>query len=154
MIQVDKDEPVREVSTLDAYVQRSLRTRRFVVSLVALFGVLGALLSALGVYGLLSYWIAIRRREIGIRMALGATAQAIAALVYSSGLRLVIAGAILGCAGALAAHRAIASQLYGVRFADPVTWIAVGAGILLAGIVACALPAWRASKTNPLDALK
>ncbi len=154
VIQVDKDEPVREVSMLDTYVQRSLRTRRFVVSLVALFGVLGALLSALGVYGLLSYWIAIRRREIGIRMALGATARAIAALVYSSGLRLVIVGAVLGCAVALAAHRAIASRLYGVHFADPVTWIAAGVAILLAGIIACALPAWRAAKTNPVDALK
>lgn len=152
--QIDKDLAVYDIKPMQEWVDHSLKTRRFVVSLVALFGVLGALLSALGVYGLLSYWIAIRRREIGIRMALGATARAIAALVYSSGLQLVIAGAILGCAGALAAHRSIASRLYGVHFADPVTWIVVDAAVLLAGILACTLPAWRAAKTNPIDVLK
>lgn len=152
--QIDKNLPVYDVKPLAEWVNHSLKTRRFVVLLVALFGVLGALLSALGVYGLLSYWIAIRRREIGIRLALGATAQAIAALVYSSGLRLVIVGAVLGCAVALVAHRSIASRLYGVHFADPLTWIAVAAGILIAGVIACALPAWRAARINPVDALK
>jgi putative ABC transport system permease protein len=151
---IDHDLPVYDIKPMQEWVDHSLKTRRFVVLLVTLFGVLGALLSALGIYGLLSYWIGIRRREIGIRMALGATARMIGALVYSSGLRLVAAGALLGCAGALAAHRAIASRLYGVRFADPVTWIAVAAGILAAGILACALPAWRAARTNPVDALK
>lgn len=152
--QIDKDRPVYDIKPLDQWVNHSLQMRRFVVFLVALFGVIGALLSALGLYGVLSYWIAVRRREIGIRMALGATGQAIAALVCSSGLRLVIPGALLGCAGAAAAHRYIASQLYGVRFDDPITWLAVAIATLLAGLVACILPAWRAARTNPVEALK
>ena len=152
--QIDKDQPVHEVSLLETYVNHSLKTRRFVVFLVTLFGIAGALLSALGVYGLLSYSIAVRRREIGIRMAIGATGRAIAALVCFSGLRLVLAGAALGCGGAWAAHRYIATQLYGVGFNDAATWIAVASGILLAGLFACALPAWRAARTNVLESLR
>jgi putative ABC transport system permease protein len=152
--QIDKDLPVYEIKLLEEWVNHSLKTRRFVVFLIAMFGVTGSLLSALGLYGVLSYWIAVRRREIGIRMALGATGQAIATLICSSGLRLVIAGAVLGCAGSVAAHRYIASQLYGVAFNDPITWLAVATGILLAGLIACVLPAWRAARTNPVDALK
>jgi ABC-type antimicrobial peptide transport system permease subunit len=87
-------------------------------------------------------------------MAVGATARDIAALICFHGLRLVIAGAVLGCAGALIAQRYIASQLYGVGFADPITWLATGLGIMLAGMFACVLPAWRAARTNPVEALK
>ena len=152
--QLDKDQPVHDVSLLEAYVNHSLKTRRFVVFLVTLFGAAGTLLSALGLYGLLSYSIAARRRELGIRMAIGATGRAIAGLVYFNGLRLLIAGAALGCAGALIAHRFIASQLYGVGFDDAATWISVGIGIVLFGLLACALPAWRAARTNPVEVLK
>jgi predicted permease len=152
--QLDKDQPVHEVSLLETYVNHSLKTRRFVVFLVTLFGAAGTLLSALGLYGLLSYSITVRRRELGIRMAIGATGRDIAALISFHGLRLVIAGAVLGCAGALIAHRFIASQLYGVRFADPITWLATGVGIVFAGMLACILPAWRAARTNPVEALK
>lgn len=152
--QIDKDQPVHEVSLLETSVNHSLKTRRFVVFLVTLFVIAGALLSALGIYGLLSYSIAVRRREIGIRMAIGATGRAIATLVCFNGLRLVLAGAALGCAGAWVAHRYIASQLYGVGFNDAATWIAVASGILLAGLFACAVPAWRAARTNVLESLR
>jgi putative ABC transport system permease protein len=152
--QVDKNQPVYEIKPLQEWVDHSLKTRRFVVFLVASFGVTGTLLSALGLYGVLSYWIAIRRRELGIRMALGANGQAIATLVCSSGLRLVITGAVFGCAGAIAAHRYLASQLYGVRFDDPVTWLAAAIGIVLIGILACILPAWRAARTNVIESLR
>lgn len=151
---IDKDQPVSDVKPMEEWVDHSLKTRRFVVFLVAAFGVTGALLSALGLYGVLSYWIAVRRREIGIRMALGATSRAIARLVCSSGLRLVGIGAVVGCAGAMAAHRYLASQLYGVRFSDPFTWLAVAGGVLLAGLFACLLPAWRAMRTNVTDSLR
>ncbi len=124
------------------------------VFLVTLFGAAGSLLSAIGLYGLLSYSIAVRRRELGIRMAIGATGRAIAALVCFGGLRLVIAGAALGCVGALIAHRFIAKQLYGVGFGDPISWLAAGVGIVLAGVLACALPAWRAARMNPAESLR
>jgi predicted permease len=152
--QIDKDEPVHEVSLLETYVNKSLKTRRFVVFLVTLFGAAGVALSALGLYGLLSYSIAVRQREIGIRMAIGASGRSIAGLICFSGLRLVIAGAALGCGGALIAHRYIASQLYGVRFYDPITWLAVASGVVMAGVLACVLPAWRAARTNPMESLR
>jgi predicted permease len=154
VMQIDKDEPVYEVTLLDTFVNRSLKTRRFVVFLVSLFGAAGALLSALGLYGLLSYSIAVRRRELGIRMAVGATGPAIAALVCFSGLRLVMIGALLGCVGAFAAHRYIASQLYGVGFGDSITWLVAASGIGLAGLFACIVPAWRAARTNVMEALR
>lgn len=154
VMQIDKDEPVYEVTLLDTFVNHSLRTRRFVVFLVTLFGVAGTLLSALGLYGLLSYSIAVRRRELGIRMAVGATGRAIGVSVCLGGLRLVIIGAALGCVGALAAHRYIASQLYGVGFSDSITWIAAACSIGLAGLLACILPAWRAARTNLMEALR
>jgi ABC-type antimicrobial peptide transport system permease subunit len=152
--QIDKDLPVYDMKPLDEWVAHSLKTRRFVVFLVTLFGVVGAALSALGLYGVLSYWVAVRRREIGIRMAIGATARSIVTLVCSSGLRLLLSGAVLGCLGVVAARRYIAGQLYGVRFEDPITWIAVAAGILIAGWPACLMPAYRAARTNPVEALK
>jgi predicted permease len=152
--QIDKDQPVHEVSLLETYVNRSLKTRRFVVFLVTLFGAAGIMLAALGLYGLLSYSIAVRRREIGIRMAIGATGRSIAGLICFSGLRLLIAGAALGCAGALVARRYIASQLYGVGFYDRVTWLAVASGVVLAGVLACVLPAWRAARTNLMESLR
>jgi putative ABC transport system permease protein len=152
--EVDKDQPVHEVSLLETYVNHSLKTRRFVVFLIALFGAAGIVLSALGLYGLLSYSIAVRRREIGIRMAIGASGRSIAGLICFGGLRLVMAGGALGCAGALAAHRYIVTQLYGVRFEDPITWLAVASGVLGAGLLACVLPAWRAARTNPMQSLR
>jgi len=152
--EIDKDQPVHEVSLLETYVNHSLKTRRFVVFLVSLFGAAGIVLAALGLYGLLSYSIAVRRREIGIRMAIGASGRAIAGLVCFSGIRLVILGSALGCAGAVAAHRYVATQLFGVGFYDTITWLAVGSGVLLAGVLACVLPAWRAARTNPMESLK
>jgi putative ABC transport system permease protein len=152
--QIDKDEPVHEVSMLETYVNHSLKTRRFAVFLVTLFGVAGIVLSALGLYGLLSYSIAVRRREIGIRMAIGASGRSIAGLICFSGLWLVIAGAALGCAGAFVAHGYIASRLYGVEFYDPITWLAVATGVALAGVLACILPAWRAARTNLMESLR
>ena len=152
--QLDKDQPVHEVSPLETYVNRSLKTRRFVVFLVMLFGVAGAVLSALGLYALLSYSIASRRREIGIRMAIGASGRSIAVLIWRSGISLVVPGIAMGCITALAVHRYIASRLYGVGFSDSVTWAAVLVGVAIVGMLACALPAWRAARMNPLDSLR
>jgi ABC-type antimicrobial peptide transport system permease subunit len=87
-------------------------------------------------------------------MAIGAPGRAIAGLVCFGGLRLVIAGAALGCAGAWAAHRSIASRLYGVGFFDRITWLTVGSGVVLAGVLACALPAWRAARSNVMESLR
>jgi putative ABC transport system permease protein len=151
---IDKDEPVYQVTPLQDYVDKSLKARRFVASLLAGFAGAGTVLAALGLYGLLSYLVALRRREVGIRMALGADRGAIARLIGGRGARLVMTGAILGSAGALGVYRYVASQLYGTNLQDGVTWIAVLCIVGVTGLAACAIPAWRASRLDPAECLR
>ncbi len=151
---LDKDQPVYDVYPLEARVDRTLRTRRFVGSLIVTFAASGTILAAVGLYGLLSYSIAFRRREIGIRVALGAHPAAIAGLVYRGGLSIVAAGLALGCAGSIVARRFLASLLYGTPFDDAATWLAVLAVLGLTSFLACALPARRATMLNPLESLR
>ena len=112
-----------------------------------------AALAALGLFGLLSYTVVSRRREIGIRMAVGASGGAIVLWVCRSGVSLMIGSVALGCAGALAASRLIASQLCGVVLGDSVTWLVVLGVVSLPGLLACALAAWRATRLDPVKSL-
>jgi putative ABC transport system permease protein len=151
---IDKDQPIYDVFPLESRIDRTLRTRRFVASLILTFAASGAILAAIALYGLLSYTIALRRRELGIRVALGADAVAIARLIYRGGFVLVAAGLALGSAGAVVARRYIANQLYGTQFTDGTTWLAVLGIITLTGILACALPALRAARLDPMESLR
>ena len=151
---IDPDEPVYDVMPLQTFVDRSVRTRRFVASLVSVFASAGITLAALGLFGLLSYMIALRRREIGIRIAVGASRQAIALLVCRGGMPLVLAGTVLGAMAAVGAQRLIASQLYGTQFEDTWTWVAVLGIVAVTGLLACAGPAWRAARVEPTKALR
>ncbi len=151
---LDKDQPIYDVLPLEARIDRSLRTRRFVVSLILTFAASGALLASLGLYGLLSYTIALRRREIGIRIALGADSGAIAWLVYRGGLALMTTGLAFGCGGALLARRFIAGQFYGTHFSDGLTWLTVLGIVILTCLLACALPARRAASLDPMESLR
>jgi putative ABC transport system permease protein len=151
---IDPDEPVYDVISLETFVDRSVKTRRFVASLTSVFASAGIGLAALGLFGLLSYMIALRRREIGIRIAVGASHQAIALLVCRSGMPLVLAGILLGAASAAGAHRLIASQLYGTQFEDAWTWVAVLGIVTVTGLLACAGPAWGATRVDPVKALR
>jgi ABC-type antimicrobial peptide transport system permease subunit len=143
-----------EVETLDAQVSASLREERLLAMLSSGFGLLALLLSCLGLYGILSYTVAQRTKEIGVRMALGAARRDVLWLVLSDALQLVLLGAALGVPAALAAARLVASQLFGISAADPV---AIGlATLALLGVVAVAsyLPARRATRVDPLVALR
>ena len=151
---IDPDEPVYDIMPLQTFVNRSVKTRRFVASLTSVFASAGIGLAALGLFGLLSYMIALRRREIGIRIAVGASRRAIAFLVCRGGMPLVLAGTVLGAMAAAGAHRLIASQLYGTRFEDAWTWVAVLAIVTVTGFLACAGPAWRAARVDPTKALR
>lgn len=151
---LDKDQPVYDVSPLNTRIDRTIRTRRFVASLILTFAASGTLLAALGLYGLLSYSIALRRREIGIRVALGADPSAIAALVYRNGFAIGATGLAIGCAGAFVVRRYISSQLYGTQFTDGATWLAVLSIIAITGALACAIPARRAAKLDPVYSLR
>jgi predicted permease len=150
----DPQMPMFEVETLATQVAASLREERLVALLSSGFGLLALLLSCLGLYGILSYAVAQRTKEIGIRMALGAVRRDVLWLVLRDALRLVLLGAALGIPAALAAARLVASQLFGVSAADPV---ALGlATLLLLAVAAVAgyLPARRAVRVDPLVALR
>lgn len=151
---IDQDEAIYDVIRLQDFVDKSYRARRFVALLTAGFAIAGALLAALGLYGLLSYTAALRRREAGIRMVLGARPEEIAWLLCARGVALVTVGTGLGSAAAIAAYRLIASQMYGTRLDDPAAWFAALGVIATAGIAACAIPSWRASRLDPSECLR
>jgi putative ABC transport system permease protein len=151
---IDPDEPVYDVIPLQTFVDRSVKPRRFVASLMSVFAGAGIALAALGLFGLLAYLVALRRREIGIRIAVGATGRAIALLVCRGGMPLVLAGTALGAMAAAGARRLIASQLFGIQFEDAWTWALVLGIVTVTGFLACAGPAWRAAHTSPVTALR
>lgn len=151
--QLDPDMPVYGVMSMTERIDRSLVSRRTPLLLAIGFGAVALLLSAIGIYGVLAYLVTQRTREIGIRLALGSTIGAIVALVVREGLRVVGIGLVLGLVGLLALARVIESQLYGVRPLEPSVLIIVTLLLAVVGLVACLLPARRATRVNPVVAL-
>ncbi len=151
---VDPNLPVREFLTLQDLVDRAVSPRRFLVLLLAGFAGFALILASLGIYAVISYSVSQRRQEIGIRMALGASARDLQRRVLVRTLGLAALGLALGMAGARVASGALASLLFGITSGDPVTFVAMGA--LLTGVAAVAgyIPAWRASRIDPMVALR
>ena len=143
-----------DIRPMEGLIAESVAGSRFQAALLSSFAALALLLSALGLYGLVSYGAALRRREIGIRIALGAGGRQIFRLVTGGGLRLVAWGLVLGSAAALAATRLLESLLFGVRPSDPPTYAAIAAVMLAVGLAAGAVPARRAARTDPIEALR
>lgn len=131
----------------------SLAARKLALGLAATFGVVALLLAALGIYGVLAYVVAQRRREIGIRIALGSSPHAVFRLVLDEGLWLTVAGLSLGLAGALAVTRSLADQMFGIAPTDP--WVLAGVAFLTGfiALLACVSPALRATRVNPIVVL-
>jgi putative ABC transport system permease protein len=154
VLAVDKDQPVGSIRTLEEVVTNSFARQRFLLMLLSAFGVLALLLAAVGTYGVMSYMVTQRTQEVGIRMALGAQPKDVLRLVVGKGIRLGIAGVLLGLLGALAATRVLSSSLFAVSATDPVTFATVA--LLLAGVALLAsyLPARRATRVDPLVALR
>jgi putative ABC transport system permease protein len=150
---LDPELPVYDVQTLEDRTERALFNRRAPAVLSASFGTLALLLSAVGIYGVLAYLVAQRRKEIGIRMALGSPGRSIFHLVLREGLWLVGTGFILGGLGAWAVRGSLESQLFGVQAGDPFVVGSVSALLAMVAISACALPAHRATRIDPLVAL-
>jgi predicted permease len=149
-----RDQPIHAVQTMEQIVSRSLAERRFTMLVLIIFAATALLLAAVGIYGVMSYAVTRRVHELGIRAALGASRQEIVALVLGEGMRLAGIGLGLGLLAALALTRLLADLLYGVRPADPATLVAVT--LLLGGIalVACYIPARRATAVDPVVALR
>ena len=154
VLAVDPNQPVYDVKTMEQRVAVTLETRRFAVVLLGIFGALGLLLAAIGLYGVLAFTVSQRTREIGIHMALGARARDVLLMVIKQGMSLVLVGVILGVAGAYAVTRTIRSLLFEVGTTDPLTFVAVLLLLGLVAFIACYLPARRATKVDPLEALR
>ncbi|HEY6187184.1 MAG TPA: ABC transporter permease [Pyrinomonadaceae bacterium] len=152
--ELDNNLPIRDVKTQAAQANEILKPDRLFASLLSFFGMLALLLAAIGLYGVLAYSVTQRTREIGIRLALGAQSRDVLRLVIWQGLKLVLIGLGVGALAAFALTRVIASQLYGVRPTDPLTFVIVGALLLMIALLACWLPARRATKVDPLIALR
>ena len=151
---IDKDQAVTAVQPMSRYIAESMARRRFHTLLLGLFGALALLLASVGIYGVVSYGVGERRREIGIRAALGAHPRDVLRLVFAQALRLTAVGMGIGVAAALVATRFLASLLFEVRPADPLTFAAVAGVVTAVVIAACARPARRAMAVDPAAVLR
>jgi ABC-type antimicrobial peptide transport system permease subunit len=147
--EVDAAVPIVRFRDMEMVFTESIRRPRLLAQLLSGFAGLAMLLASVGTYGVLSYMVTQRRREIGIRMALGAGRAGVFALVMKQGLQLTIMGVAVGIAGAFGLNRLIASLLFGVEPTDGTTLAAVVTTITLVAAIACGLPAWRASRLDP-----
>ena len=149
----DKDQPI-SFATLETNIAQSLGAQRIVASLTTIFAGLALVLSAIGLYSVVAYLVSQRTAEIGIRMALGAQPAQVVGLVLRSGMKLVAIGVVLGLAGAAGTARAIQTLLFQVRPIDPIVYAVVAAVFTIVATLACLVPSWRASRIDPLIALR
>jgi putative ABC transport system permease protein len=151
---VDQDQAVFNVTTLQQLMGESIALRRFFMLLLLVFAALALVLAAVGIYGVMSYVASQRTHEIGIRMALGAQASDVLKLIIGNGMALALIGVAAGLVGAFALTRVMAGLLFGVAATDAVTFVTVSAGLIAIALLACYLPARRATKVDPLVALR
>ncbi len=151
---VDPDLPVFGTRTMEEVVARSFAQRRFQLQMIGAFAAIALLLAALGIYGVTAFWVNQRSQEIGIRIALGARRGDVIGMVLRQGLRLTLWGVAAGLAGALPLSRVLQSLLFGATFFDPVTFAAIAAVVLGTAMFACYLPARRATRVDPMNALR
>jgi predicted permease len=151
---LDRALPIANVRTLDDVMNTARSRPRFLTLLLTLFSSLSLTLAALGIYGVISYSVAQRTNEIGIRMALGAQSADVLRLVGITGVRLAVAGIAIGAIGALALTRTMSGLLFGVSSIDPATFVLMAVALGLVTLVACYIPARRAAKVDPLIALR
>jgi len=151
---IDKELPVFNVKTMDEYIAATVAAPRFNATLLVIFAAVALVLTIVGLYGVMSYSVAQRTNEIGIRMALGAQTRDVLRLIVSQGFKLVLLGLAIGLAGAFALMRIIASLLFGVTTKDPLTFAAVAVVLAFVALLACYIPARRATRLDPLRALR
>jgi putative ABC transport system permease protein len=152
--QIDPDQPIADVRTMDEWIGRSVASRRFTTLLLTLFSGLAVVLAGIGMSGLVAYAVVQRTHEIGVRLALGAQPHQVVALMLGQGLQPALIGTAMGVAAAAAAARMIRGLLFGVESTDVTTFVAVATLLLAISAVACWLPARRASSVDPILALR
>jgi putative ABC transport system permease protein len=151
---LDRDLAIANLETMTTILNRSVAPRRASMLLLVVFGIIAALLAVIGIYGVLSYTVAQRSQEIGVRIALGAQSGDVLTLVIREGMKLTLAGVGIGLAAAFAFTRLMASLLYGVSATDPLTFAAIAILLILAALLACYIPARRATRVDPMVALR
>ena len=157
---LDPKLPLKEVATIEDRVAETLARPRFNVVLLSIFAGVGLLLAVIGIYGVISYSVGVRRREIGVRMALGANRRDVLRMILRQGLTLALLGVALGLAAAYALTRYLESQmklsqmLYGVQLFDPLTYSVIALLLMAVALLACWLPARRAARVDPMVALR
>jgi putative ABC transport system permease protein len=150
----DPEVPVYNVATLADRMHENAAEARSYAILLGLFALLALTLAVVGIYGVISYWVTQRTQEVGIRIALGASRRDVLRLVLGDGLRLTVVGIAAGLLGAFAVTHALQSMLFDVRATDPATFAALAALLLLVGLLACYIPARRATRVDPMVALR
>jgi putative ABC transport system permease protein len=154
VLELDHELPLQRVMTLDKIISNSIRQQRFTSVVLSVFAAVALVLALAGLYGVISYSVAQRTRELGIRVALGAQVSDVLRLVLKQGMTFVLAGEVIGIAGAYALTGLMKGLLFGVTATDKVTFITVAVSLFLVALVACYVPARRATKVDPLIALK
>jgi putative ABC transport system permease protein len=151
---VDPEIPIANLSTLSTAVEASLQGRRTVMALLLIFAATALLLACIGIYGVMAYTVSQRTRELGIRIALGAATRRVLTLVLCDGLKLVLLGLAIGVVCSYGAARLIANQLYATSQTDLPVLVGVSLALLAVGSLACWIPARRATRVNPIEALR
>jgi putative ABC transport system permease protein len=151
---IDRDQPISQVRTMDELMGSAVAERRLSTTLLAVFASLALLLAAIGIYGLMSFDVTRRTQEMGLRMALGAAQGSVLSLVVGQGMRLACMGLGIGLVGAIAAGRLIEHQLFGIRMTDPATYAGVAALLAIVALAATMIPAIRATRVDPIEALR
>ncbi|HYL72820.1 MAG TPA: ABC transporter permease [Bryobacteraceae bacterium] len=152
--QLDAGLALANVNTMDQWISNSAAQPRLNTTLLTVFAAVAMLIAAIGIYGVLAYSVNQRTREIGVRMALGATPGSVLQLIVSEGMKVVLVGIAVGLAGGLALGRAVSSLVFGVTVRDPVTFVVVAVALAAVALAACAIPARRASRVDPMVALR
>jgi putative ABC transport system permease protein len=151
---LDATLPVIDIRSADDIVAGSARPQQLTGSVIGAFAASALVLAAIGLYGLISYSVAQRRQELGVRAAIGARPRDLMYLVLRQSLRVTVIGIVCGVAASLAVSRLLSAQLFGIGGRDPLVYVAVGLLILIVALLASAMPTWRATRANPLDALR